>query len=252
MTTKEKKLYIFIGVLVLALASFVFSYWALDAETQVEGAFTLQSPEGTEVLSGQVQQEIPRREESERDHSEDPSSQSMEEPLSVYVDVKGAIHNPGVYEMTEDERIIDAIDTAGGILEDGTTEIINLAQPLTDGMVIYVPFQEELEQEEDQSQRTHVSHSPHAPSNGDSGNSVHFPTSSTSFFPTEEPQSGKININTASTDELVQLTGVGPSRAEAIVDYREKNGGFAQKEDLKNVSGIGEKTFEKLEDDIEI
>lgn len=137
----------------------------------------------------------------------------------LIVDVKGAVKNPGVYEATEGDRVNDIIKKAGGMLDKGEKNGVNLAMKVADEMIIYVPYIGEED--------SIIS---------ESGNQ-------TSLSSDE----GLININNASETELTELPGVGPSKAAAIIEYREQNGGFSTKEDIKNISGIGEKTYEKLE-----
>ncbi|MEO4052213.1 helix-hairpin-helix domain-containing protein [Solibacillus sp. CAU 1738] len=141
----------------------------------------------------------------------------------VLVDVKGQVKFPGVYELTAEDRIIDAINLAGGYTDLAETKMINHAQRLQDEMVIYIPQKgEEVEIE-----FVVVA-----------GISTNGSTSS----------SGKININKADETELQTLPGVGPAKAQAIVAYRSEVGKFQSIDDLKKVSGIGEKSFERLKD----
>lgn len=147
-----------------------------------------------------------------------------EEKVTVMlIDVKGAVKNPGVYEAREGDRVNDIILKAGGILEKGEKNAVNFAMKVSDEMIIYVPF---IGEEEDGALMTEASNQAQ--------------TSSSS-------KEGLININKASETELLQIPGVGPAKATAIIEYREQNGGFSAKEDMKKISGIGEKTYEKLE-----
>ncbi|MED3661501.1 helix-hairpin-helix domain-containing protein [Ureibacillus sp. FSL K6-8385] len=144
----------------------------------------------------------------------------------VVVDVKGAVKFPGVYELTNEDRIIDAIQLAGGYLEEADSKYINHAQKLQDEMVIYIPKKGETPDVEGQRSIGQV-------------------------FTQTQPSGGKetlVNINTADESQLTTLPGIGPSKAKAIIQYREEHGKFKHIEDIKNVSGIGEKTFEKLKD----
>lgn len=136
-----------------------------------------------------------------------------EATLLVHVD--GAVAVPGVYELSDGDRVKDAVEAAGGLAEGADTSGMNLAARVADGDKVYVP----LEGEE-------------AP-DADAGGSG-----------TREPL---VNINTATEEELDELPGVGESTARAIVEDRERNGPFALPEDLMRVSGIGEKKFERLE-----
>lgn len=137
----------------------------------------------------------------------------------VLVDVKGAVHIPGVYQLEASSRVIDAINIAGGLREEAVTKHVNFAKELVDEMLIYIPVEGEEIVE----------------------------------IPQESEAGGdnqKININTASASELETLSGIGPQKAQGIIQYREEEGNFQTIEELTNVSGIGEKTFEKLKDAI--
>ena len=139
----------------------------------------------------------------------------------IFVDVKGAVKHPGVFETTKDKRVKDLIEEAGGLLEDADTSTLNLSQKVKDQMVIYV-----LKHGEKPKQ---ISDGGISSSSGD-----------------------VININTANLEQLMKISGVGKTKAEAIISYREKNGDFKKKEDITKVRGIGKATFEKIKDKIEV
>ena len=139
----------------------------------------------------------------------------------IFVDVKGAVKHPGVFETTKDKRVKDLIEEAGGLLDDADTSTLNLSQKVKDQMVIYV-----LKHGEKPKQ---ISDSSSSSSNTD-----------------------VININTANKEQLMKISGVGKTKAEAIISYREKNGDFKKKEDITKVHGIGKATFEKIKDKIEV
>lgn len=145
----------------------------------------------------------------------------------MIVDVKGAIQNPGVYEAKTNDRVIDLINKAGGLTENADESKINFAIRVEDEMVIYVPFigEEAVELEEMIT----------------SGASIN-----------KEKNDGKVNINTASEVELQTLPGIGPAKAAAIIEFRNTNGPFKAIEDIKSISGIGDKTFEKLSNSIKV
>lgn len=147
-------------------------------------------------------------------------------PREVVVHVDGAVREPGVYRLDGDDlRLADAVERAGGLAEDADTHTINLAAPLEDGTKVYVPREGELEAQTEGST---------SPSDGwDTGGAP-----------------GLININTATEDELTALSGVGEATARAIVEDRERNGPFEVPEDLMRVTGIGEKKFERVRNDI--
>ena len=139
----------------------------------------------------------------------------------IFVDIKGEVKKPGVYQMKVGDRVKDAIDAAGGLTAEADSQKVNLAQRVEDQMVIVVPkVGEEAET---------------------------IPAGATSKEATKE---GKVNINTATVEELKTLKGVGEKKAEAIIEYRKKNGSFKTKEDLMKVRGIGKKLFESFEERI--
>lgn len=139
----------------------------------------------------------------------------------IFVDIKGAVKNPGVYQMKIGYRVKDALDAAGGLTGEADSQKVNLAKRLEDQMVIVVPkVGEEAEK---------------------------IPAEETSK---EAPKEGKVNINTAMVEELKTLKGVGEKKAEAIIEYRKKNGSFKTKEDLMKVRGIGKKLFESFQERI--
>ena len=139
----------------------------------------------------------------------------------IFVDIKGAVKNPGVYQMKVGDRVKDALDAAGGLTAEADSQKVNLAKRLEDQMVIVVPKVGEEAEE--------------------------IPAGETRKEATKE---GKVNINTATVEELKTLKGVGEKKAEAIIEYRKKNGSFKTKEDLMKVRGIGKKLFESFEERI--
>ena len=139
----------------------------------------------------------------------------------IFVDVKGAVKHPGVFETTKDKRVRDLIEEAGGLLDDADTSTLNLSQRVKDQMVIYV-----------------LKHGEKPKQISDGGSS----SSNTDV----------ININTANKEQLMKISGVGKTKAEAIISYREKNGDFKKKEDITKVRGIGKATFDKIKDKIEV
>lgn len=139
----------------------------------------------------------------------------------IFVDIKGTVKNPGVYQMKAGDRVKDALEAAGGLTDEADSQKVNLAKRLEDQMVIVVPKVGEEAEE--------------------------IPAGATSK---EEAKEGKVNINTATVEELKTLKGVGEKKAEAIIEYRKKNGSFQTKEDLMKVRGIGKKLFESFQERI--
>jgi len=146
---------------------------------------------------------------------------SVEEAKNIFVDIKGAVHNEGVYEAREGMRVKDIVDLAGGFIEEAEVRQVNMAERVEDEMVIYVPrIGEEL---------TEVD-----------SNTI------------SDKAKGKVSLNKATQEEFETLSGIGPSKAAAIISYREENGPFKKLEDLMQVSGIGEKSFEKIKDSLKL
>ena len=150
----------------------------------------------------------------------------------VFVHVAGAVNRPGVVELTGNKRVFEAIDLAGGLREDAAVSYINLARMVEDGERVYVPNLEEIAQLNDGRLDIHLLLEKVA--SGENNSSIE--------------SSGKVNINRAGLDELMTLSGIGPSKARSIMDYREQHGGFNAIEELMNVSGIGTSTFEKIKE----
>lgn len=138
----------------------------------------------------------------------------------LLVHVCGAVCCPGVYELSDGDRVLDAVKAAGGFSEDAAQDALNLAQEVEDGSRIRIPTESEAE----------------------SGSQV--------FWTSEDD--GTINLNTAGISELTSLSGIGESRAEDILSYRQEHGPFQSIEEIKNVPGIKDTIFEKIKDDITV
>lgn len=154
------------------------------------------------------------------------ASAEKEEEKDIVVDVKGAVERPGVYRLPSGSRVQDAVDEAGGEDERADMKRVNLAQPLVDGMVVYIPRRGE---------KVPPTFEAVPEGSGPVGKG-----------------SGKININTASAAELETLNGIGPSKAAAILRHREEHGPFTDVSDLLQVPGIGEKTLDHLADQVTV
>jgi competence protein ComEA len=157
----------------------------------------------------------------------------------IYVDVCGAVANPGVFELAAGSRVFQAIEAAGGYLPEAVENCVNRAGVLTDGQQLYILTREEMEQ-----QGMSQAELANASNVSGSGNSRNTEAVSSG------QQDNRININTADEAQLTTLTGIGATRAQAIIAYREENGPFAVIEDIMNVQGIKEGTFAKIKDEI--
>lgn len=144
----------------------------------------------------------------------------------VTVDVKGAVNHPGVYSLPSQSHVTDAIKRAGGLSNLADSKSVNLAQKLQDETVIYVAQKGEKITVVEEEKANNIA--------------------------TQGNSKGKINLNKADLSSLQTISGVGAKRAQDILDYRDSQGGFKTIDDLKNVSGIGEKTLEKLRQDVTI
>ncbi len=149
----------------------------------------------------------------------------------VYIDMSGAVVNPGVYELKEGDRVIDVLKECGGLSVEAdrqwVEQNINRARPIKDGEKIYIPKVGEV-------------------------GAIHESPLQTEILGISDNINELVNINRATVAELDKLPGVGPAIAQRIIDYRQEKGGFVSVEEIKLVSGIGDKMFENIKDLIEI
>lgn len=180
-----------------------------DSDGSVEGLLPEESSASGESGGG--------REAVSEEGGEATAAEPATQTLCVYV--CGEVKSPGVYELPEGSRIVDAVEAAGGMTEAASGTWLNLAEPVSDGQKIEVPSETEASELEKEQQ---------------------------------EAQSGLVNLNTASAEELMTLTGIGESKAEAILSYREEHGGFGKPEELMEIPGIKEGVFEKIRDQVTV
>jgi len=215
---KEKIKWFLIGLVGIIVVLLILLFWQVFQSDSKE--------EPTEVS---VYEELLLEEETElEEKSEDEASVSQEVPSNdIVVDVKGGVQTPGVYTMDANSRVIDAIEKAGGLIAEAEEKAVNLAQIVEDQMVIYVPIEgEDLEKASSEIIANQTMD--------------------------ENDNSATIDINQAEKETLMTLNGIGDSKADNIIAYREENGSFQSIEDIKNVSGIGEATFDNLKDFIHV
>lgn len=168
----------------------------------------------------------------------------------IKVDIKGAVKNPGVYEINSNGRVADAIEISGGLTNDADTSIINLSKNLTDEMVIIIYTKEEVaEMLKGSTSIKYIEKEcicPKIENDACIDNVIdNKPDTNTS-------NEQKVSLNSATIDELMQLPGIGEVKAKAIIAYREENGGFKSIEELLEVNGIGESTFNKIKDQLSL
>jgi len=203
---KYKKSMLIPGVLIISGLFFYFSLSSSDSSRPQEELIETIQP---------IEETVPK---------ESTAEEAVQQ--QVFVDIKGAVMYPGVYELQPDKRIFDAIQLAGGYIENADTQLVNHAQKVQDEMVIYIPIKgEQLEDI--------------------SSNLLMLPLES-------QNKSQKINVNTADAETLATLPGIGPSKAHSILSYREEKGRFQTIDDVRNINGIGDKTFEKIKDSITV
>lgn len=204
----KENLKIFVG-LFLALAAFSAFYLSRQEKTQDNAEQTLVDWSAMKDKNSVEEKKIEKKDEE-----------------YIIVDVKGAVQKPGVYQLTPNARISDAIALAGGFTEQAEKKAVNLAKKLQDEAEVYVPSQGEVDVNKLLEER----------------------------LPEREMQQEKekININKADLTELQQLSGVGVKKAQDIIDYRTENGNFQSVDDLLKVSGFGPKTVEKLKENITV
>lgn len=163
--------------------------------------------------------------ESTKIVQEEKKNQATKSIKMIVVEIKGEVVNPDVYEINEGSIIRDLITKAGGLTNEANIDKINRADKLRDNQLIVIPNKNEIS-----NVKTNISSS----SEGSAS------------------ENGVININTATLEELQKINGVGEIKARSIIEYREKNGGFKSIDEMKNIDGIGDKTFEKMKDGITV
>lgn len=203
---KEQLWYLLIPLNVVLLLVILYVSFKTFTHTQEE------KPQELEQL---IEQSM---EDSSKINGQESGEKQVEQQI-LYIDIKGAVQTPGVYQVQERTRVMDAVQMAGGLTEEADDAKVNLAMLLVDQMVIYVPK---------------VGETPFH----------HWETES------KETQQDVININRANKEELMRLEGIGEKKAASIIQYREENGSFQTIEEIMNISGIGEKTFEKFKEKI--
>lgn len=219
------KKYLILVFCLLLLAASTIAFFKLNNEkTEVEDNFIANN----EIITKEVR-EVAKQEE-----------------VKLYFDIKGSVKKPGVYEFNQGDRIIDAINKAGGLTKNATTNNLNLSKKLTNEMVIYVfnkneltttkAFEQVNNDAECKCETIEVNNCVDKNTTNESANN----------------ETAKININTDSKEKLMTISGIGSSKADAIIEYRTKNGNFKTTEDIINVSGISKTIYDKIKDTITV
>lgn len=234
----EKKYYVIGGIiLLLIIISICFYFYKLN-DNDIEDVVMLDKTE-----------ELKKQEEIE---------DIKEKECYVNVDIKGEVNNPGLYKIECESRVNDVINKAGGITENGDTSILNLGKKVNDEMVIIVysktqlqkieVIKEEIIEKIEKCECETEIKNDACISKDDLDNVISNDTNNEII--TDTPVMVLVSINKASKEELMTLSGIGESKANNIINYRNENNGFKTLEEIKNVKGIGDSIFEKIKDSI--
>ena len=204
------RLPVVIGITAVAICVLVAGGVGLASVVAPDSACTVEKADASHGESGQV-------------------NPAQNESASLFVHVGGSVADPGLYELAGDARVQQAVEAAGGFSEDAAVDALNLARQLQDGEQIIVPSMQQA---------------------SGSGASAAEDLGASAAPSGGALVNGKVDINTATVDQLQQLNGVGPALGERIVADRQANGPFKTVEDLKRVSGIGDKKYASLADSI--
>lgn len=180
----------------------------------------------TSVMETQQKEEVPAT-----DAAQMPEKDNAQ-PGKCFVYICGAVKTPGVYEMEQNARLYEVVEAAGGLTEEAAEESVNQAREIVDGEMIRILTQEEAAGTgvEETGERTE-------PEVDDE---------------TVKDTDGRIDLNLATAAELMTLSGIGQAKADSIIRYREKNGGFSSVEEIKQVEGIKEGVYNRIKDDIKV
>ena len=197
----------------------IFLVWLQGAGTSLDKQNDLTSIEDFSSIS------------NTKDSSENSDkSDEKKNTTNVMVDIKGAVNKEGVYSLPENSRVTDLVKLAGGMTEEADKNSVNLAQKLTDEEVIYiVKIGEDI---------SVINVNSNKETNDGSRSNT--------------DTSGKINLNSATLEDLKTISGIGEKRAQDILAYRDSNNGFTTVDELSNISGIGSKTLEKLKTEVTV
>ena len=174
------------------------------------------------------------------------SAAGSSDDVSIYVDMGGAVKEPQVVVLSEGARIYEAVEAAGGLETDAEIKYINMAAVCEDGAKIYIPTKQEIADAAAGNESAADAQLFASGGSGDASSGMSSGISAGQAYSGTSGDNGKVNINTADSASLQTLTGIGPSMAQRIIDYRNANGKFSSPDELQNVSGIGEKTLSKI------
>ena len=234
--SKIKKLdkdYIIIGIIIISVI--IFMVLNIGKVKEFEEKETTGNIEKNITVSEE------NKDDKEKEGNEEDKKENISSETGIFVHIDGYVNNPGVYQLKENERTNVLIEKAGGLKNGYSIKNINLAAKLSDGDKVYIPSIEEEKTLGNQNNNISVNT---VGKHTNNGNNLNNNVSIT--------KNNKININTANVSELKQITGIGESTANKIIDYRQNVGKFKKIEDIKEVKGIGESKFESLKNKITI
>ena len=224
---KKQIILVCLGLVLLLVIGSFFIYKNYTAENKVEENIVLNTKKDT------------KKDEEE------------EENIYYQVDIKGEVINPGIYTVKEGSRVIDVIRLAGDLTEVADTSVLNLSKKVEDEMVIIVYSYNEVEAFTETIEKEEIEQEACLKQNGIQ-NDACIKDSTDDTSSSSVVISGKVSLNTATLDELMTLPGIGESKAQAIIKYREEVGAFQNIEELKEVSGIGDAIFDQIKENITI
>lgn len=220
MTKKERIIGCIVGlVLLISVGVFITSFREAEVVSEKEVLKMFKEDDS----------KLENIQDNEKINSQSKEQETMIEKKNIVVEIKGEVKNPNVYTLNEGSRINELIAKAGGLTNEADIDNINRASLVSDGQCIVIGNINDSEEQKEEiatMQNSGTSQNNASSSGGE----------------------GMVNINTATSEQLQTLTGIGEAKATAIIDYRETSGGFKSIDDLKNISGIGEKTLEKIRD----
>lgn len=216
LTNKQKKIILTVGIIIALIVMYII-YQNAGSKNNIDFDEEI-------LVSGNSTKD---------DSTKGKTEENLENLEEIVVHIAGAVNSPGVVRLKEGGRIEDAINSAGGLKENADISKVNLAFILEDGVKIIIP-----EKEDEINEDLKII-------NEDAGDNIVLKVDSNS-----SDNTALVNINKATQEELEQLSGVGPSLASKIIEYRKNNGKFSDIEDIKSVSGIGESKFESIKDSI--
>lgn len=226
-----------IRYLLILMSVLVFSGCGRQEGVFYDGSGQIRQDGAVQEQSGREQNDRNpnSREQNDREEAgaEGQSIPEAQQAGVCFIHICGAVVCPGVYQVPEGSRLFEAISQAGGLSEDACDYMVNQAQIVTDGMQIYIPTVQEAET---------------------AGSAYPAAGSGAAEWVTgrEQAQDGSVNLNSATKELLMTLPGIGESRAEAIIAYRQEHGGFSNVEELMNVSGIKQGVYDRLKERIRV